>query len=78
MPFWLKSGKIDILFGTHRILSDDIVCKNLGMLVVDEEQRFGVTNKEKIKSMKSDINVLTLSETPIPRTLKMAMSGLRD
>ena len=74
----LKNGKIDILFGTHRILSDDIVCKNLGMLVVDEEQRFGVTHKEKIKTMKSDVNVLTLSATPIPRTLKMAMSGLRD
>ena len=74
----LKNGKIDILFGTHRILSNDIVCKNLGMLVVDEEQRFGVTHKEKIKQMKSDINVLTLSATPIPRTLKMAMSGLRD
>ena len=74
----LKNGKIDILFGTHRILSDDIVCKNLGMLVVDEEQRFGVTHKEKIKTMKSDVNVLTFSATPIPRTLKMAMSGLRD
>lgn len=74
----LKKGKIDILFGTHRILSDDIVCNNLGMLVVDEEQRFGVTHKEKIKTMKSDVNVLTLSATPIPRTLKMAMSGLRD
>lgn len=74
----LKKGRIDILFGTHRILSDDIVCKNLGMLVVDEEQRFGVTHKEKIKTMKSDVNVLTLSATPIPRTLKMAMSGLRD
>ncbi len=74
----LKRGKIDILFGTHRILSDDVVCKNLGMLVVDEEQRFGVTHKEKIKTMKSDVNVLTLSATPIPRTLKMAMSGLRD
>lgn len=74
----LKKGKIDILFGTHRILSDDIVCKNLGMLIVDEEQRFGVTHKEKIKTMKSDVNVLTLSATPIPRTLKMAMSGLRD
>ena len=74
----LKKGKIDILFGTHRILSDDVVCKNLGMLVVDEEQRFGVTHKEKIKTMKSDVNVLTLSATPIPRTLKMAMSGLRD
>lgn len=74
----LKEGKIDILFGTHRILSDDVVCKNLGLLVVDEEQRFGVAHKEKIKSMKSDVNVLTLSATPIPRTLKMAMSGLRD
>ena len=74
----LKRGKIDILFGTHRILSDDIVCNNLGMLVVDEEQRFGVTHKEIIKTMKSDVNVLTLSATPIPRTLKMAMSGLRD
>ena len=74
----LKNGRIDILFGTHRILSDDIVCKNLGLLVVDEEQRFGVTHKEKIKTMKSDVNVLTLSATPIPRTLKMAMSGLRD
>lgn len=74
----LKKGRIDILFGTHRILSDDVSCKNLGMLVVDEEQRFGVTHKEKIKTMKSDVNVLTLSATPIPRTLKMAMSGLRD
>lgn len=74
----LKSGKIDILFGTHRILSDDIVLKNLGLLVVDEEQRFGVTHKEKIKNMKSDVNVLTLSATPIPRTLKMSLSGLRD
>ena len=74
----LKKGKIDILFGTHRILSNDIVCKDLGLLVVDEEQRFGVTHKEKIKQFKNDINVLTLSATPIPRTLKMAMSGLRD
>ena len=74
----LKKGRIDILFGTHRILSDDVSCKNLGLLVVDEEQRFGVTHKEKIKTMKSDVNVLTLSATPIPRTLKMAMSGLRD
>ncbi len=74
----LKMGKIDILFGTHRLLSNDIVCKDLGLLVVDEEQRFGVTHKEKIKQFKNDINVLTLSATPIPRTLKMAMSGLRD
>ena len=74
----LKSGKIDILFGTHRILSDDIDFKKLGLLVVDEEQRFGVKHKEKIKTYKKDVNVLTLSATPIPRTLKMAMSGLRD
>ncbi|MDE6284429.1 MAG: transcription-repair coupling factor, partial [Bacilli bacterium] len=74
----LKSGKIDLVVGTHRLLSDDIVCKNLGLLVVDEEQRFGVTHKEKIKNYKKDVNVLTLSATPIPRTLKMAMSGLRD
>lgn len=74
----LKSGKIDILFGTHRLLSEDVKCKNLGLLVVDEEQRFGVTHKEKIKSFKNDVNVLTLSATPIPRTMKMAMSGLRD
>lgn len=74
----LSNGKIDILFGTHRLLSEDVKCKNLGLLVVDEEQRFGVTHKEKIKTLKNDINVLTLSATPIPRTMKMAMSGLRD
>lgn len=74
----LKSGRIDVLFGTHRILSDDILCKDLGLLVVDEEQRFGVAHKEKIKNYKNDVNVLTLSATPIPRTLKMALSGLRD
>ena len=74
----LKSGKIDILFGTHRLLSQDVKCLRLGLLVVDEEQRFGVTHKEKIKQFRNDVNVLTLSATPIPRTLKMAMSGLRD
>ena len=74
----MQKGKIDILFGTHRILSDDVKCKALGLLVIDEEQRFGVTHKEKIKELKNDVNVLTLSATPIPRTLKMALSGLRD
>ncbi len=74
----LQNGKIDIVFGTHRLLSDDVQYKNLGLLIVDEEQRFGVTHKEKIKKYKNDVNVLTLSATPIPRTLKMAMSGLRD
>ena len=72
------SGKIDILFGTHRLLSDQLKPKHLGLLVVDEEQRFGVTHKEKIKKLKEDVNVLTLSATPIPRTLKMSLSGLRD
>lgn len=74
----LKKGSIDIVIGTHKLLNDAIEYKNLGLLVIDEEQRFGVTHKEKIKKLKSDINVLTLSATPIPRTLKMAMSGLRD
>lgn len=74
----LKSGKVDIVFGTHRLLSDAIQPKKLGLLVIDEEQRFGVTHKEKIKKLKADVNVLTLSATPIPRTLKMSLSGLRD
>ena len=74
----LNKGTIDILVGTHRVLSDDIKPFKLGLLVVDEEQRFGVKHKEKIKELKNDVNVLTLSATPIPRTLKMALSGLRD
>ena len=74
----LKSGRIDMVFGTHKLLNEKIVFKNLGLMIVDEEQRFGVKHKEKIKEMKQDINVLTLSATPIPRTLKMALSGLRD
>ena len=74
----LAKGTIDIVFGTHRLLSDDVKFNKLGLLIVDEEQRFGVTHKEKIKKFKTDVNVLTLSATPIPRTMKMAMSGLRD
>ena len=74
----LEKGTIDILFGTHKILNDKIKFNNLGLLVIDEEQRFGVKHKEKIKELKNDVNVLTLSATPIPRTLKMAISGLRD
>ena len=74
----LENGTVDIVVGTHRILSDDIKPSKLGLLVVDEEQRFGVKHKEKIKEYKNDVNVLTLSATPIPRTLKMALSGLRD
>ena len=74
----LKNGKIDLLIGTHRILSDDIKFKNLGLLVIDEEQRFGVKHKEKIKQYKTNIDVLTLSATPIPRTLQMSMTGVRS
>lgn len=74
----LKKGTIDIVFGTHKLLNDKIEFKNLGLMVVDEEQRFGVRHKEKIKQYKNNVNVLTLSATPIPRTLKMALSGLRD
>lgn len=74
----LSEGKIDILIGTHRILGKDVIFKDLGLLVVDEEQRFGVTHKEKIKQYKNNIDVLTLSATPIPRTLQMSMSGLRS
>ena len=74
----LQEGKIDLLIGTHRILSDDIQLKRLGLLVVDEEQRFGVKHKEKIKSYKNNIDVLTLSATPIPRTLQMSLAGIRS
>lgn len=74
----LEEGKIDLLIGTHRILSDDIKFKDLGLLVIDEEQRFGVKHKEKIKEYKNNVDVLTLSATPIPRTLQMSMSGLRN
>ena len=74
----LEAGKVDILIGTHRILSKDVIFKNLGLLIVDEEQKFGVRHKEKIKFMKSNIDVLTLTATPIPRTLYMSLIGLRD
>ena len=74
----LKSGKIDMVFGTHRLLNDEIEFKKLGLLIIDEEQRFGVAHKEKIKEVKTNVNVLTLSATPIPRTMKMALSGVRD
>lgn len=74
----LKKGLVDIVVGTHRLLSKDVTFKDLGLLVVDEEQRFGVTHKEKIKQMKGDIDVLTLSATPIPRTLHMSLVGIRD
>ncbi|MEG0961456.1 MAG: transcription-repair coupling factor [Lachnospiraceae bacterium] len=74
----LKRGMVDILIGTHRVLSKDVVFKDLGLLIIDEEQRFGVGHKEKIKQMKKDVDVLTLTATPIPRTLHMSLIGIRD
>ncbi len=74
----VAQGKVDILIGTHRLLSKDVSFKRLGLLVVDEEQRFGVTHKEAIKAMKRDVDVLTLTATPIPRTLQMSLAGIRD
>lgn len=73
-----KKGFVDILIGTHRVLSKDVVFKDLGLLIIDEEQRFGVTHKEKIKKLKENIDVLTLTATPIPRTLHMSLIGIRD
>ncbi|MCR5311393.1 MAG: transcription-repair coupling factor [Lachnospiraceae bacterium] len=74
----LKSGMTDIVIGTHRLLSKDVAFKDLGLLIVDEEQRFGVAHKERIKQIKSDVDVLTLTATPIPRTLHMSLVGIRD
>lgn len=73
-----KEGNVDILIGTHRLVSKDIVFKDLGLLIIDEEQRFGVAQKEKIKNLKKNVDVLTLSATPIPRTLHMSLTGARD
>src|SRR5690606_34585820 len=74
----LKSGQVDIVIGTHRLLSKDVFFKNLGLLVIDEEQRFGVTHKERLKELRAQVDVLTLSATPIPRTLNLAVGGLLD
>ena len=74
----IKKGTVDIVIGTHKLLNDKIEYKNLGLLIIDEEQRFGVSQKEKIKQLRNSVNVLTLSATPIPRTLKLSMSGVKD
>lgn len=74
----LKKGLVDIVIGTHRVLSDDVKFKDLGLLIIDEEQRFGVAHKEKIKKLKTNVDVLTLTATPIPRTLHMSLVGIRD
>ncbi len=74
----LKSGRVDMVIGTHRLISKDVEFKNIGLVIIDEEQRFGVAQKERLKEMYPFVDILTLSATPIPRTLNMAMSGLRD
>lgn len=74
----LARGKIDIIIGTHRLLSNDVVFRNLGLVIIDEEQRFGVRHKERLKLMRTEVDVLTLTATPIPRTLHMALAGIRD
>src|SRR6185503_11739149 len=74
----LADGTMDIVIGTHAILSKSVSFKQLGLVIVDEEQRFGVTHKERLKQLRADVHVLTLTATPIPRTLQMAMSGLRE
>ena len=74
----LRTGEVDVVIGTHRLLSEDVVFKSLGLLVIDEEQRFGVSAKDRIKQMKVGVDVLTLTATPIPRTLEMALTGIRD
>ena len=74
----LKRGMVDIVIGTHRLLSKDVVFKDLGLLIIDEEQRFGVAHKEKLKHLKEKVDVLTLSATPIPRTLHMSLIGIRN
>src|SRR5690606_18073348 len=74
----IRSGEIDIVIGTHRLLQKDVEFKDLGLVIVDEEQRFGVTHKERLKQMRAEVDVLTLSATPIPRTLQMSLAGIRD
>src|SRR5262249_5891672 len=74
----LEAGKVDIVIGTHRLLSKDIKFHDLGLMIIDEEQRFGVAHKERLKQIKKQVDVVTMTATPIPRTLNMALSGLRD
>ena len=74
----MKSGQVDIAIGTHRIVSKDVAFYNLGLVIIDEEQRFGVEHKERLKTLRSEVDILTLSATPIPRTLHMSLVGVRD
>src|SRR5207249_7578586 len=74
----LRTGAVDVVIGTHRLLSKDVMFRNLGLLVVDEEHRFGVGHKERVKELRASVDALTLTATPIPRTLYMSLSGVRD
>src|SRR5690606_33454911 len=74
----LKNGTLDLVIGTHRLLSKDVAFKDLGLLIIDEEQKFGVAHKERLKELKKNVDVLTLTATPIPRTLHMSLIGIRD
>ena len=74
----MQNGKIDILIGTHRLVSKDVKFKDLGLLIIDEEQKFGVSTKEKLKQMKTNVDTLTMTATPIPRTLQFSLMGSRD
>ena len=74
----VKTGRVDLLIGTHKLLAKSVEFKDLGLLIIDEEQRFGVTHKEKLRQRTEQVDTLTLSATPIPRTLNMALSGIRD
>ncbi len=74
----LAAGAVDIVIGTHRLLQKDVAFKNLGLVIIDEEQRFGVAHKERLKQMRQEVDVLTLTATPIPRTLHMSLAGIRD
>ena len=74
----IASGAVDVVIGTHRILSDSVVFKDLGLVIIDEEQRFGVEHKEKLKQMRTNVDVLAMSATPIPRTLEMSLTGIRE
>ena len=74
----LREGDVDIIIGTHRLLSDDVSFKDLGLVIIDEEQRFGVAHKERLKQWRTEVDVLTMTATPIPRTLHLSLAGVRD
>ena len=74
----LSAGSVDVVIGTHRLLSEDVTFRDLGLIIVDEEQRFGVEHKEKLKKLRASVDVLAMSATPIPRTLEMAITGIRE